>query len=222
METTFTKINFSIIGNCALFIKNNGQELRNIFKDYEVSTRDENLPDGTTATSLLFKKGAVSLRFTPARVDCEILASSKDTQLKDYLDYACDFFERLKSLSPPLIGNRIAIVAQCFIDNTQCKAVEYLTGKMGLGYAFGICNELHFKINSPKIGFERLNCVLNVDMGEAKNNKTGEVTKVLIASIDVNTLAENKAERFTPANARPLFTELLKIAETQMQTLKKF
>ena len=61
MEITFTRINFSIIGNCALFIKDNGQELRNIFKDYEVSTRDENLPDGTTATSLLFKKGAASL-----------------------------------------------------------------------------------------------------------------------------------------------------------------
>lgn len=221
MEITFTRINFSIIGNCALFIKDNGQELRNIFKDYEVSTRDENLPDGTTATSLLFKKRAASLRFTPVRVDCDIIASSNNT-LKDYLYYACDFFERLKSLSPPLIGNRIAIVAQCFIDNTQCKAVEYLTGKMGLGYAFGICNELHFKINSPKIGFERLNCVLNVDMGEAKNNKTGEVTKVLLASIDVNTLAENNAERFTPAKVRPLFTELLKIAENQMQVLKKF
>ena len=222
MDHKFMRISFSIIGNCVEFLRNSEQKLRSLFSGYEVSSKDNNLQDGSTVKSLMFTNKNISVRFLPERVDCTISAQTSDTPVSSCFTLACECFKKLETLNPQLKGNRIAIVAQGFVDNTQDKAIEYFTQKTGFSKAFGTSNELHFKINTPEKSFEPLNSVLNVDMGEAKNNKTGETIKVLLVSIDVNTLAANQTERFTLANIKPLFTKMLDFIEARLKELKKY
>ncbi|MDE7384711.1 MAG: hypothetical protein K2M84_03015, partial [Anaeroplasmataceae bacterium] len=96
------------------------------------------------------------------------------------------------------------------------------TKKMGFTSVFGMSNELHFKINNPKTIFEPINSVLNIDMGEAKNNKTQEVMKVLLVSIDVNTLAANNVARFNPRNFDADFRELFDEVEAKHVELIRY
>ena len=60
---------------------------------------------------------------------------------------------------------------------------------------------------------------INVDMGEAKNNKTQEALKVLLVTFDVNTLAESKQARFNPNDFELDFSELLEEVKRQDEKL---
>ena len=90
---------------------------------------------------------------------------------------------------------------------------------MGMTTLFGMSNELTFKMNFPKTLFEPINSVINVDMGEAKNNKTQEALKVLLVTFDVNTLAESKQARFNPNDFELDFSELLEEVKRQDEKL---
>ena len=93
---------------------------------------------------------------------------------------------------------------------------------MGFSASFGSCNELSFKFNTPKVAFEDLNAVVNVDMGTAKNNASKEEIKVLLLTIDVNTKAEQTTARFNPGNFKTDFKDLYSLIEERTAELERY
>ncbi|MDE7263634.1 MAG: hypothetical protein K2N64_03115 [Anaeroplasmataceae bacterium] len=222
MEVLRIREAYSYIGPLADFLIEQEQRIKNLLIDYEIQSKVENLPDGREVKSLLFTKQNVTVRFLPDRIDYTYNLPNPTTPSLDAFTAAKQFFKLFSEIFYDVKAQRIAIVSQGFIKNDNNQAIQDLTSKMGLVRAFGLSNELKFKINNPKSLFEPVNSVLNLDMGEAKNNKTQEVLKVLLVSIDVNTLAENRELRFNPTNFDSDFSELFEESEGKFRDLARF
>lgn len=222
MEFILQNANFSIIGNMLPFLRNRAQDFLNTFSEYEVNSKTDDLPDGTKIKSYLLKKENIALKITTERVDCQVKSGSNNKSADELFKTSCTIYKKLEAFNAELCGSRIAIVLQGFIKNNQNEAVEYFNDKMKLGKAFGESNELHLKINNPQKSFEMLNSVLNIDMGVATNNATKETSQILIVSIDVNTLAENKNVRFSPKQYEMFFRKLQKQVTEKLDALKKY
>ncbi|MDE6047281.1 MAG: hypothetical protein K2F56_01490, partial [Anaeroplasmataceae bacterium] len=180
------------------------------------------LQDGREVKSLMFTKQNVKVRFMPNRIDYTFSFPTPSTDPKGVYAAAKDYFKLFSEIFYDIKAQRIAIVSQGFIKNNENEAISDFTNKMGFTSVFGMSNELHFKINNPKTIFEPINSVLNIDMGEAKNNKTQEVMKVLLVSIDVNTLAANNVPRFNPRNFDADFKELFDEVEAKHVELIRY
>lgn len=222
MEILRVRESYSYIGPLADFLIDQQQRIKNLLIDYEIQSKVENLPDGREVKSLLFTKQNVTVRFLPDRIDYTYNLPNPSIPLEESYESAKQFFKLFSEIFYDVKAQRIAIVSQAFIKNENNQAIQDLTSKMNLVRGFGLCNELKFKINNPKSLFEPVNSVLNLDMGEAKNNKTQEVLKVLLVSVDVNTLAENKELRFNPTNFDSDFRELFEETEGKYRDLNRF
>lgn len=216
------RVSYSYIGNFLNLLLQNEQRIKNMLLDYEIQSKLDTLPNGVEVKNLLFSKGNLRIRFTPVRVDYEYSLTAPNTNSLDIFESAYAFFKLLNEIFPDIAGGRIAILSQSFIDNTNNKAIEELTGKMGFSASFGSCNELSFKFNTPKVAFEDLNAVVNVDMGTAKNNASKEEIKVLLLTIDVNTKAEQTAARFNPGNFKTDFKDLYSLIEERTAELERY
>lgn len=222
MECLRMRQSYSFIGNLTDFLISNEQRIKNLMVDYEIQSKVDTLQDGREVKSLFFTKQNVSVRFTPSRVDYNYAYPNANISTEEVYRSAQEFFALLAEIFPEITAQRIAIVSQGFIKNENCSAIEDFTSKMGFATTFGECNELTFKINNPVTRFEPLNSVLNVDMGEAKNNKTQAVMKVLLVSVDVNTLAANAQPRFTPDKFDLYFKELQEEVEAKHAAIEKY
>ena len=216
------RVSYSYIGNFLNLLLQNEQRIKNMLLDYEIQSKLDTLPNGVEVKNLLFSKGNLRIRFTPVRVDYEYSLTSPNTNSLDIFYSAYAFFKLLNEIFPDIAGGRIAILSQSFIDNTNNKAIEEFTGKMGFSASFGSCNELSFKFNTPKVAFEDLNAVVNVDMGTAKNNASKEEIKVLLLTIDVNTKAEQTTARFNPGNFKTDFKDLYSLIEERTAELERY
>lgn len=222
MEISRVRQSYSYIGDLADFLIKNEQRIKNLMIDYEIQSKVDQLADGREVKSLLFTKKNITVRFTPVRIDYTYSYPNPSIDSKDVYLATKEYFKLFSEIFDDVVAQRIAIVSQCFIRNEGCSAIHHITSKMGLTSDFGVSNELHFKINNPKTFFEPVNSVLNVDMGEAKNNQTQEVVKVLLVSIDVNTLAENKTPRFNPMNFDSDFQDLYEEVESKHISLEHY
>lgn len=222
MECLRMRQSYSFIGDLTEFLISNEQRIKNLMVDYEIQSKVDTLQDGREVKSLLFTKQNVNIRFTPVRIDYNFGYPNPNISTNEVYHAAQEFFTLFAEIFPDVYAQRIAIVSQGFIKNDNCSAIEDFTSKMGFASAFGNCNELTFKINNPIIKFESLNSVLNVEMGEAKNNKTQEIMRVLLTSIDVNTIAANKEPRFNPAHFDTYFKELQEEVEEKHAALERF
>lgn len=213
---------FSYIGNFADFLISNEQRIKNLMMEYEIQTKVEQLPDGRELKNLLFSKQNISVRFLASRLDFTFNFPNPDVSEQAVFSSALEYFELFSEIFPDILGSRIAIVQQGFILNENQEAIEEFTSKMGFTAAFGNCNELAFKINAPKERFETLNTVLDVQMGEAKHNKSLEKMKVLLINIDVNTLITNSMPRFNPKNFAKDFNDLQEEVTLRHQAIEAF
>ena len=150
---------------------------------------------------------------------CSSDLNKKPEEYQASFEAAKAFYNLFSEIFLDVLGQRIAILNQGFIRNDSNVAIEHLASRMGMTTLFGMSNELTFKMNFPKTLFEPINSVINVDMGEAKNNKTQEALKVLLVTFDVNTLAESKQARFNPNDFELDFSELLEEVKRQDEKL---
>ena len=218
MEFFKTRINYSYIGEYTDFLIQNEQRIKNLMIDYEIQSKVDALPDGREVKSFIFTKENVSIRFLPNRIDFNY-SNKKPEEYQARFEAAKAFYNLFSEIFLDVLGQRIAILNQGFIRNDSNVAIEHLASRMGMTTLFGMSNELTFKMNFPKTLFEPINSVINVDMGEAKNNKTQEALKVLLVTFDVNTLAESKQARFNPNDFELDFSELLEEVKRQDEKL---
>ena len=218
MEFFKTRINYSYIGEYTDFLIQNEQRIKNLMIDYEIQSKVDALPDGREVKSFIFTKENVSIRFLPNRIDFNY-SNKKPEEYPASFEAAKAFYNLFSEIFLDVLGQRIAILNQGFIRNDSNAAIEHLASRMGMTTLFGMSNELTFKMNFPKTLFEPINSVINVDMGEAKNNKTQEALKVLLVTFDVNTLAESKQARFNPNDFELDFSELLEEVKRQDEKL---
>ncbi len=218
MEFFKTRINYSYIGEYTDFLIQNEQRIKNLMIDYEIQSKVDALPDGREVKSFIFTKENVSIRFLPNRIDFNY-SNKKPEEYQASFEAAKEFYNLFSEIFFDVLGQRIAILNQGFIRNDSNAAIEHLASRMGMTTLFGMSNELTFKMNFPKTLFEPINSVINVDMGEAKNNKTQEALKVLLVTFDVNTLAESKQARFNPNDFELDFSELLEEVKRQDEKL---
>ncbi len=218
----FNKIRMisSIIGDFSDLLINYEQRVKNMLLDYEIQTKVDKLPDGREVKLLLFTNQNVCIRFMPNRVDYEFNIRNRETNIDAIYEPAKKFFTLFGEIFPDYAGNRIAIVINGFIDNTDDHAIISLADRFNLTTCFGECNELALKINTPVQGREQYNSVLNIDMGAATNSKTKEQTKVLLVSLDVNTMAVNKTPRFNACNFDRDFIGLKEELENRLQQIE--
>lgn len=222
MECLRMRQSYSFIGDLTEFLISNEQRIKNLMVDYDIQSKVDTLQDGREVKSLMFTKSNVTVRFTPVRIDYNYGYATPSVPTADVYRAAKEFFTLFGEIFPDVYAQRVAIVSQGFIKNENCSAIEDFTTTMGFASVFGDCNELSFKINNPTTKFEPLNSVLNVEMGEAKNNKTQEVMKVLLVSIDVNTLAANNKPRFNPTQFETYFKDLQAEVEDKHAALGKY
>lgn len=218
MEFFKTRINYSYIGEYTDFLIQNEQRIKNLMIDYDIQSKVDALPDSREVKSFIFTKENVSIRFLPNRIDFNY-SNKKPEEYQASFEAAKAFYNLFSEIFLDVLGQRIAILNQGFIRNDSNVAIEHLASRMGMTTLFGMSNELTFKMNFPKTLFEPINSVINVDMGEAKNNKTQEALKVLLVTFDVNTLAESKQARFNPNDFELDFSELLEEVKRQDEKL---
>lgn len=218
MELLRTRTSYSYIGDFTEFLIQNEQRIKNLMLDYEIQSKVDTLPDGRDVKSFIFTKENVNVRFMPNRIDFNY-TNKRPEEYEVSFTAAKDFYNLFSEIFYDVLGQRIAILSQGFIKNENNIAIQNLTSKMGMTSIFGPSNELSFKMNFPKTLFEPVNSVLNVDMGEAKNNKTQEAFRVLLVTFDVNTMAENKEARFNPNDFELDFAELLSEVKNQDEKL---
>lgn len=216
------RVNYSIIGNFVDFLIQNEQRIKNMMQDYEIQTKVDTLPDGREVKNLLFTTHLKRIMFATARIDFTYSLPTPTTSFDETYQEARSFFNLLGEIFPEVVGNRIAIVLNSFIENSNNQAIISMTEFMGLTSSFGSCNELSFKINTPKQKKEIINSVLNVDMGSATNNKTKEQIPVLLISFDANTLANNQVNRFYATNFEHDFADLIDEIKNRTIEMEKF
>lgn len=221
MQFSKMRISSSLIGDFGDFLYHNIDELKKLYVDFDCQTKTEKLPDGREVSSCLVTKNNVTAKFTPGRIDYVYNFPNSSTTIGDVLNATQSFYKTLSKRFPDVSAARIAVVITSIIDNENDAAVEYLTRKFGLTAVFGNSNELQLKINNPIVSFEQLNSVLEIAMGEAKNNKTQERKKVLLVTSDVNTLATNKQNRFFAINCDKQFETLFELADEKTSNLEK-
>lgn len=222
MENIRMRETYSFIGDLTEFLIQNEQRIKNLLVDYEIQSKVDTLNDGREVKSLMFTKRNVTVRFLPGRIDYTYSYVNPSEPKENSYNTAKEFFTLFSEIFYDVSAQRIAIVSQSFIKNENDSAIDEFASKMGFYQVFGKQNELHFKINNPKFLFEPINSVLNIDMGEAKNNKTQNVMKVLLVSIDVNTLANNTQPRFNPRDFNLYFRELAQEAEAKHKALESY
>lgn len=222
MESLRMRQTYSYIGDLTDFLIQNEQRIKNLMIDYEIQSKVDTLPDGREVKSLMFTKQNVNVRFLPNRIDYTFSFPTPSTDPQEAYNSAKAYFKLFSEIFYTIEGQRVAIVSQAFIKNENNQAIADFHSKMGFTSVFGMSNELHFKINNPKTVYEPINSVLNIDMGEAKNNNTQEVMKVLLVSIDVNTLAANTAPRFKTSNFDLDFKELFDEIEDKHRALNRY
>lgn len=222
MNLNRARIIYSYIGNYIDLLLNNQQRIKNMLCDYEMQSKVDKLPDGKEITSLFFMQKNVVIRFTPIRIDYDFGLLTFKTDGTEAFEKACDFFKLVNDIFPDLTASRLAIVANGFIDNTNNQAIVELSNKMGFTSAFGECNEISFKINTPREGFEPLNSVLSFEQGTAKNSKTGETIKVILIAIDVNTVAASNEQRFLLGRFEEYFQDIFNEVETRVSQIEQY
>ncbi|MDE5856709.1 MAG: hypothetical protein K2H06_06645 [Anaeroplasmataceae bacterium] len=222
MECLRMRQTYSYIGDLTNFLIQNEQRIKNLMIDYEIQSKVDTLQDGREVKSLMFTKQNVNVRFLPNRIDYTFSFPTPSTNPQEAYNNAKAYFKLFSEIFYEVEGQRVAIVSQGFIKNENNQAIADFHSKMGFTSVFGMSNELHFKINNPKTIYEPINSVLNIDMGEAKNNKTQEVMKVLLVSIDVNTLAANTTPRFKTSNFDLDFKELFDEVEEKHAQLARY
>lgn len=216
------RINYSIIGNFVDFLIHNEQRIKNMMQDFEIQSKVDTLPNGQEVKNLLFTKTVQRILFSTTRIDFTYIYPNPMVSFDETYKEAVSFFSLVGEIFPEVVGNRIAIVVSSFIDNTANKAIQTMTDYMGLTTAFGNCNELSFKINTPKQKNEMINSVLNVDMGTATNNKTKEQMPVLLIAFDANTLVNDQNNRFYATHFEEDFKVLLEEIKSRTEEMEKF
>ena len=216
------RVSFSIIGNFVDLLVHNEQRIKNMLLDYEIQSKVDTMPNQVEVKSLLFTKKNISIRFLPVRIDYVYSYPTPYNDLDIIYQSALEFFTLFSEIFPDFGGNRIAVLTEGFINNTNNQAIRIFTDQMNFSKCFGECNELSFKINVPVERMEKLNSVINLSMGSAKNNKTQEEIKVLLLVIDVNTYQENQQVRFFPNNFKADFADLLSITKQRMVEVEKY
>lgn len=202
------KNSYSLLGNYVPLLTTNQQRIKNMMIEYQIQTKDEKLPDGKEVTTLYFQKNNIQVRFLPFRIDYDYMYVNQECSMQKSLQQACEFFKLLGEIFDAK-GARIALVSSLFVDNTNQAAAKYLAEKLNVNDLFGNCAEFTFRVNNIKHYFEDVNSVLDFRPGEAKNNKTGEKHQIMIANIDINTMAANKEHRFDPIDAEEYFSDLV-------------
>lgn len=208
MKFTRMKNSYSLLGNYVPLLTTNQQRIKNMMIEYQIQTKDEKLPDGKEVTALFFQKNNIQVRFLPFRIDYDYMYVNQECTMQKSLQSACEFFKLLGEIFDAK-GARIALVSALFVDNTNQAAAKYLAEKLNVTDIFGNCAEFTFRVNNIKHYFEDVNSVLDFRPGEAKNNKTGEKHQIMIANIDVNTMASDKTHRFDPVDAEEYFSDLV-------------
>ena len=200
------KNSYSLLGNYVPLLTTNQQRIKNMMMGYQMQSKEEKLPDGKTVTVLFFQMNNVQVRFLPFRIDYDYLYINQDCTMQKSLQQACEFFKLLGEIFD---AKAARLVSALFTDNENQVGAKYLAEKFNVSNVFGNCTEFTFRVNNIKHYFEEVNSVLDFRPGEAKNNKTGEKHQVMIANIDVNTMAANKNHRFDPIDAEEYFSDLV-------------
>ena len=208
MKFTRMKNSYSLLGNYVPLLTTNQQRIKNMMIEYQIQTKEEKLPDGTTVTALFFQKNNVQVRFLPFRIDFDYMYVNQECTMHNSLQSASEFFKLLGEIVDAK-GARIALVSALFGDNRNQSAAKYLAEKLNVTDLFGNCAEFTFRVNNIKQYIDDVNSVLDFRPGEAKNNKTGEKHQIMIANIDINTMAANKEHRFDPIDAEEYFSDLV-------------
>ena len=208
MEIKKMGIKYSYIVDCIKFIESNEQRIKNMLLDYECHIKSDRHPSGVDVKTLTFSKKNVKICFSPLRIDFDYgFASALDEDVNSY-EEALNFFKLFGEIFPEFMAERLAIYLTGFIDNEDNKTVEYLSNMFNICDVFGDCKDLHIRVNNVKNYKEKLNSALILERGFITNHKTNETKNVVILKMDINTLAENRALRFSPYNFFNDFNDL--------------
>ena len=207
MQFNKTKSSYSLLGNFVPFLLKNEASIQAFISNYQVETKVDKMQDGTEVKSFIGKKGNVIIRLLPNRVDYDFIFSANNTA-EEAFQNACNFFSNLGERYG-LKAARLALVTTLFADNTNDAAAKTLANKLNANNIFGPCVEFTFRLNTLKDYFEKINSVVNVAAGNATNNKTNEVKPILLVTLDINTLIQNKEHRFNAIDLSNHFSDFL-------------
>ncbi len=208
MEFKKTKSSYSILGNFIPFLLKNEESIQAFISNYQIESKADKMQDGTEVKSYIGKKDNVIIRLLPNRIDYDYIFANSNNTTEEAFQNACNFFSNLGE-KYGIKAARLALVTTLFADNTNNYAVKYLANKLNANSIFGPCEEFSFRLNNLKDYFEKVNSVVNIALGNATNNQTKQVTPILLATLDINTIANNKDHRFNVIDLANHFSDFL-------------
>lgn len=187
---------YTFFGN---FSKLNNKEdaLKTKFEGYTCQIGKEKLPNGIDVNVFRFANVNKAVTIHTYRIDFEYGYNSPECNTQEFISHA-EKCAKLLSEVDTLKGQRIAYSNVEFIENNEGKVISKANQLFNIASVFGSdSDELNIRVNHKKeINGEVYNSVLIMQDGNVTNKQTNVQTQAMFINKDINTLIQNREERF--------------------------
>ncbi len=187
---------YTFFGN---FSKLNNKEdaLKAKFEGYTCQVGKEKLPNGIEVNVYRFSNVNKAVTIHTYRIDFEYGYNSPECNTQEFISHA-EKCTKLIAEVDTLKGQRIAYSNVEFIENLEGKVISKANQLFNIAGVFGAdSDELNVRVNHKKeINGEIYNSVLIMQDGNVTNKQTNVQTQAMFINKDINTLIQNREERF--------------------------
>lgn len=187
---------YTFFGN---FSKLNNKEdaLKAKFEGYTCQVGKEKLPNGIEVNVYRFSNVNKAVTIHTYRIDFEYGYNSPECNTQEFISHA-EKCAKLIAEVDTLKGQRIAYSNVEFIENLEGKVISKANQLFNIAGVFGSdSDELNVRVNHKKeINGEIYNSVLIMQDGNVTNKQTNVQTQAMFINKDINTLIQNREERF--------------------------
>lgn len=218
MKVTTISNTYSYFGNFSK-LNNLKNELQGALSGYVFQEGKENLPNGVQVNVYRFSNANSAIVIRAYRIDFEFGFNGTESE-EDFIKFASESAEKINQVLG-VKGQRIAFSSIEFISNEENSVLNKANKLFNIADVYGSdANELNIRVNHVKnIGNETFNSVLIFQDGQVTNNQTKVQTKAMFLNKDINTLVNNREERFTLKDTVKYLSDMMLEAKERTNTI---
>lgn len=206
------------------FIKFDGKEetLQKKLKGYNYTVSKEKLPDGSIANIHRFVNANKAITIRAYRIDFEYGYNSPDCSTAEFISFVEKSAKQISSVIK-LKGQRIAYSNVEFVEDVKGAVKSKACKLFNISRVFGSnSDEIHVRLNhKTEINGEIYNSVLDIQDGTVTNKQTNVKTVAMFINKDINTLVDNREERFDLMETSKYLSNMVHEADERTKKLVK-
>jgi hypothetical protein len=212
---------FSVFGNLSSFISGI-ESIKSSLEGFDCREGNEQLPNGLPSKNFILQKDNVAVVIRSYRLDFQFGYRNENDKVEDFLKFVEDMVKKLSSVST-IKFNRVSFNDVNFVLKDE-ETLRNFAEIFNANNVFGAnADELQVRINNIiSVSNEDTNAVILMQDGfVAKKNPDGNDPRqaVIFINNDINTLAQNREQRFTLEEASKLFVDFVMVGKERTNTI---